>query len=137
MMAGARSFPRRSDELSGSPQSLLEPVQETAPTRDINGLSGVGADAPPEELIGSAAPRPYDDRLRVMLDAGTYSLASLKLGRRRPVKDLGAAIASTSCSQRWRDRRRFNGGDLRGVVFPRCVSVGGGGFNGGHLRGVL
>ena len=93
-MAGARRFPRRSDELSGWPQvPLLEPVRETAPTRDINGLSGVGADAPPEELIGSAAPRPYDDRLRVMLDTGTYSLASLKLGTRVPVKDLGAAIA--------------------------------------------
>ncbi len=40
----------------------LEPAQETAWTGSVNGLSGVGADAPPEELIGSVAPRPTMSR---------------------------------------------------------------------------
>ena len=40
----------------------LEPAQETASTRGINGPPGVGADAPPEELIRSAAPRPTMSR---------------------------------------------------------------------------
>jgi MinD-like ATPase involved in chromosome partitioning or flagellar assembly len=43
--------------------------------------------------VETSATIPYDDRLRVMLDTGTYSLSSLKLGTRVPVKDLGAAIA--------------------------------------------
>ncbi len=40
----------------------LEPAQETASIPNVNGLSGVGADAPPEELIGSTAPRPTMSR---------------------------------------------------------------------------
>ncbi len=43
--------------------------------------------------VETSATIPYDDRLRVMLDTGTYSLSSLKLGTRVPVKGLGAAIA--------------------------------------------
>lgn len=43
--------------------------------------------------VETSATIPYDDRLRVMLDTGTYSLSSLKLGTRVPVKQLGAAIA--------------------------------------------
>ena len=43
--------------------------------------------------VETSATIPYDDRLRVMLDTGTYSLASLRLGTRVPVKELGAAIA--------------------------------------------
>ncbi len=43
--------------------------------------------------VETSATIPYDDRLRVMLDTGTYSLPSLKPGTRVPVKDLGAAIA--------------------------------------------
>ena len=40
----------------------LEPVQEPASTGNVNGLPGAGADAPPEEPIGSAAPRPTMSR---------------------------------------------------------------------------
>lgn len=43
--------------------------------------------------VETSATIPYDDRLRVMLDTGTYSLSALKLGTRVPVKELGAAIA--------------------------------------------
>jgi len=43
--------------------------------------------------VETSATIPYDDRLRMMLDTGTYSLSSLKLGTRVPVKELGAAIA--------------------------------------------
>jgi MinD-like ATPase involved in chromosome partitioning or flagellar assembly len=43
--------------------------------------------------VETSATIPYDDRLRVMLDTGTYSLSDLKLSTRVPVKELGAAIA--------------------------------------------
>ena len=43
--------------------------------------------------VETSATIPYDDRLRVMLDTGTYSLDALKLATRVPVKELGAAIA--------------------------------------------
>jgi MinD-like ATPase involved in chromosome partitioning or flagellar assembly len=43
--------------------------------------------------VETSATIPYDDRLRVMLDAVTYSLRDLKLSTRVPVKELGAAIA--------------------------------------------
>jgi MinD-like ATPase involved in chromosome partitioning or flagellar assembly len=43
--------------------------------------------------VETSATIPYDDRLRVMLDTGTYSLTDLKLSTRVPVKELGAAIA--------------------------------------------
>jgi MinD-like ATPase involved in chromosome partitioning or flagellar assembly len=43
--------------------------------------------------VETSATIPYDDRLRVMLDTGTYSLNALKLGTRVPVKELGASIA--------------------------------------------
>ena len=43
--------------------------------------------------VETSATIPYDDRLRMMLDTGTYSLSSLRLGTRVPVKELGAAIA--------------------------------------------
>jgi hypothetical protein len=43
--------------------------------------------------VETSATIPYDDRLRVMLDTGTYSLSALRLGTRVPVKELGAAIA--------------------------------------------
>jgi MinD-like ATPase involved in chromosome partitioning or flagellar assembly len=43
--------------------------------------------------VETSATIPYDDRLRVMLDTGTYSLRDLKLSTRVPVKELGAAIA--------------------------------------------
>jgi MinD-like ATPase involved in chromosome partitioning or flagellar assembly len=52
-----------------------------------------------EETLGrqSAVPRatiPYDRRLRMMLDSGTYELAGLPPGTRVPVKELAAAIAT-------------------------------------------
>ncbi len=43
--------------------------------------------------VETSATIPYDERLRVMLDTGTYSLNDLKLSTRVPVKELGAAIA--------------------------------------------
>jgi MinD-like ATPase involved in chromosome partitioning or flagellar assembly len=44
--------------------------------------------------VATRATIPYDRRLRVMLDTGTYSLSSLKIATRVPVKELGAAIAN-------------------------------------------
>jgi MinD-like ATPase involved in chromosome partitioning or flagellar assembly len=43
--------------------------------------------------VETSATIPYDDRLRLMLDTGTYSLDELRLATRVPVKELGAAIA--------------------------------------------
>lgn len=43
--------------------------------------------------VATRATIPYDARLRVMLDTGTYSLSELKRSTRVPVKELGAAIA--------------------------------------------
>jgi MinD-like ATPase involved in chromosome partitioning or flagellar assembly len=43
--------------------------------------------------VETSATIPYDDRLRLMLDTGTYSLSDLKLSTRVPVKELGGAIA--------------------------------------------
>jgi MinD-like ATPase involved in chromosome partitioning or flagellar assembly len=43
--------------------------------------------------VATRATIPYDPRLRVMLDTGTYSLDALKLSTRVPVKEMGAAIA--------------------------------------------
>jgi MinD-like ATPase involved in chromosome partitioning or flagellar assembly len=43
--------------------------------------------------VETSATVPYDERLRMMLDTGTYTLSALKLGTRVPVKELGAAIA--------------------------------------------
>ncbi|MBV8946522.1 MAG: MinD/ParA family protein [Solirubrobacterales bacterium] len=43
--------------------------------------------------VETSATIPYDDRLRVMLDTGTYALSALKLRTRVPVKELGATIA--------------------------------------------
>lgn len=37
---------------------------------------------------------PYDQRLRTMLDSGTYSLAGLGRGTRVPIKQLGLAVAT-------------------------------------------
>jgi hypothetical protein len=36
---------------------------------------------------------PYDERLAVMLDSGTYALESLGRGSRLPIKQLGLAVA--------------------------------------------
>ena len=47
--------------------------------------------------VETSATIPHDDRLRVMLDTGTYSLSALRLGTRVPVKELGAAIAYKCC----------------------------------------
>jgi MinD-like ATPase involved in chromosome partitioning or flagellar assembly len=43
--------------------------------------------------VATRATIPYDERLRAMLDTGTYSLSDLKISTRVPVKELGAAIA--------------------------------------------
>ncbi len=43
--------------------------------------------------VATRATIPYDERLRVMLDTGTYSLKDLRRSTRVPVKELGAAIA--------------------------------------------
>jgi MinD-like ATPase involved in chromosome partitioning or flagellar assembly len=45
--------------------------------------------------VATRATIPYDERLRVMLDTGTYSLGDLRRSTRVPVKELGAAIASS------------------------------------------
>jgi hypothetical protein len=35
---------------------------------------------------------PYDDRLRTMLDSGTYDLAALDRAMRVPIKELGLTV---------------------------------------------
>ncbi len=45
--------------------------------------------------VATRATIPYDERLRVMLDTGTYSLSELKRSTRVPIKELGAAIAGS------------------------------------------
>ena len=43
--------------------------------------------------VETSATVPYDERLLLMVDTGTYSLSALRLGTRVPVKELGAMIA--------------------------------------------
>ncbi len=45
------------------------------------------------QAVATKATIPYDDRLRNMLDTGTYSLADLRLTTRVPAKQLAAAVA--------------------------------------------
>ena len=45
------------------------------------------------QAVATRATIPYDDRLRVMLDTGTYALESLRRSTRVPAKELGAAVA--------------------------------------------
>ncbi|MFZ0041972.1 MAG: MinD/ParA family protein [Solirubrobacteraceae bacterium] len=46
------------------------------------------------QAVATKATIPYDERLRVMLDTGTYQLDDLRQSTRVPVKELAAAIAS-------------------------------------------
>jgi len=45
------------------------------------------------QAVATRATIPYDQRLRVMLDTGTYELSDLRLSTRVPVKELAAAVA--------------------------------------------
>ncbi len=68
-------------------------VQNQAPTGRHAGNRDVIEANFRRHAVETSATIPYDDRLRVMLDTGTYSLSALRLGTRVPVKELGAAIA--------------------------------------------
>ncbi len=46
------------------------------------------------QAVATKATIPYDQRLRVMLDTGTYDLADLSLSMRVPAKELAAAVAT-------------------------------------------
>jgi hypothetical protein len=46
-----------------------------------------------EQRLHRSVTIPYDERLQVMLDSGTYSLEALGRGTRVPVKMLGLAVA--------------------------------------------
>jgi MinD-like ATPase involved in chromosome partitioning or flagellar assembly len=46
------------------------------------------------EAIATQTTIPYDERLRMMLDSGTYDVAQLRRGTRVPIKELTAAIAA-------------------------------------------
>lgn len=46
------------------------------------------------QAVATKATIPYDQRLRVMLDTGTYSLSDLSLATRVPAKELAAAVAT-------------------------------------------
>ncbi len=46
------------------------------------------------QAVATKATIPYDERLRVMLDTGTYELSDLRRATRVPVKELAAAIAA-------------------------------------------
>jgi MinD-like ATPase involved in chromosome partitioning or flagellar assembly len=45
------------------------------------------------QAVATRATIPYDDRLRLMLDTGTYALENLRRSSRVPAKELGASIA--------------------------------------------
>jgi MinD-like ATPase involved in chromosome partitioning or flagellar assembly len=46
------------------------------------------------QAVATRATIPYDQRLRTMLDTGTYELSGLKLSTRVPVKELAAALTT-------------------------------------------
>jgi MinD-like ATPase involved in chromosome partitioning or flagellar assembly len=46
------------------------------------------------QAVATKATIPYDERLRMMLDTGTYELSDLRRSTRVPVKELAAAIAA-------------------------------------------
>ena len=45
-----------------------------------------------QRAISTRVTIPYDDRLRTMLDSGTYELAALDRGVRVPIKELGLTV---------------------------------------------
>jgi MinD-like ATPase involved in chromosome partitioning or flagellar assembly len=69
-------------------------VLNQAPRRRNTGNREVIEENFRRHAVATRATIPYDERLRVMLDTGTYSLDDLKLSTRVPIKELGAAIAS-------------------------------------------
>jgi MinD-like ATPase involved in chromosome partitioning or flagellar assembly len=69
-------------------------VLNQAPTGRNAGNRAVIEDNFRRHAVATRATVPYDDRLRVMLDTGTYSLSELSRSTRVPVKELGAAIAN-------------------------------------------
>lgn len=46
------------------------------------------------QAVATKATIPYDERLRAMLDTGTYELGDLRLSTRVPIKELAAAVAA-------------------------------------------
>ena len=69
-------------------------VLNQAPMRRSEGNREVIEQNFRRQAVATKATIPYDERLRTMLDTGTYALQDLRLGTRVPVKELAAAIAT-------------------------------------------
>jgi MinD-like ATPase involved in chromosome partitioning or flagellar assembly len=68
-------------------------VLNQAPVRRSEGNREVIEQNFRRQAVATKATIPYDERLRLMLDTGTYALEDLRLATRVPVKELAAAIA--------------------------------------------
>lgn len=69
-------------------------VLNQAPTRRNAGNREVIEQNFRRQAVATKATIPYDERLRVMLDTGTYELGDLRRETRVPIKELAAAIAT-------------------------------------------
>jgi MinD-like ATPase involved in chromosome partitioning or flagellar assembly len=69
-------------------------VLNQAPTRRNAGNREVIEQNFRRQAVATKATIPYDERLRVMLDTGTYELSALRRAARVPIKELAAAIAT-------------------------------------------
>jgi MinD-like ATPase involved in chromosome partitioning or flagellar assembly len=69
-------------------------VLNQAPTRRNAGNREVIEQNFRRQAVATKATIPYDERLRVMLDTGTYELSDLRRETRVPIKELAAAIAT-------------------------------------------
>ncbi len=69
-------------------------VLNQAPVGRNGGNRAVIEDNFRRQAVATSATIPYDQRLRLMLDTGTYELSDLRRSTRVPVKELAAAIAT-------------------------------------------
>jgi MinD-like ATPase involved in chromosome partitioning or flagellar assembly len=67
-------------------------VVNKAPARSLSELRAIGQRLRQEQLHRSVT-IPFDERLAVMLDSGTYGLEALNRRTRVPIKQLGLAVA--------------------------------------------
>jgi MinD-like ATPase involved in chromosome partitioning or flagellar assembly len=69
-------------------------VLNQAPVRRNSGNREVIEENFRRQAVATKATIPYDERLRVMLDTGTYELSQVRRSTRVPIKDLAAAIGA-------------------------------------------
>ena len=69
-------------------------VLNQAPIRRNSGNRAVIEENFRRQAVATKATIPYDERLRVMLDTGTYELSQVRRSTRVPIKELAAAIGA-------------------------------------------